>query len=224
MLSLFLRPTAQKKKKVSFQNITAHWQCTWVIQELWQRWTTILMFFASLLTHMHGAFLVVGEESTCNAGDPGSIPGLGRSTGEGIGYSLHDLWASLVAQLVKNLPAMRETWVGKIPWRREWLPTPVFWPGEFLGPYSPWGRKELDMTEWLSLSPHIHFASHGSRSHFNFQILLYKKYILGASLVTQWQRICLPIQETHGVNPWYGKMPHAMKQLIPCATTTEPVL
>ena len=105
------------------------------------------MFFASLLTHMHGAFLVVGEESTCNAGDPGSIPGSGRSTGEGIGYSLHDLWASLVAQLVKNLPAMQETWVGKIPWRREWLPTPIFWPGEFLGLYSPWGLKELDMTE-----------------------------------------------------------------------------
>ena len=53
----------------------------------------------------------VGKESTCNAGDPSSIPGLGRSTGEGIGYSLQYFWASLVAQLVKNLPAMRETWV-----------------------------------------------------------------------------------------------------------------
>ena len=47
-------------------------------------------------------------------------------------------WASLVAQSVKNLPAMRETWVGKIPGRREWPPTPVFWPGEFHGLYSPW--------------------------------------------------------------------------------------
>ena len=55
-----------------------------------------------------------------------------------------------VAQLV-NLPAMWETWVGKIPWRREWLLTPVFWPGEFHGLYSPWGRKELDTTERLSL-------------------------------------------------------------------------
>ena len=43
-------------------------------------------------------------------------------------------------------------WVGKIPWRRERLPTPVFWPGEFHGLYSLWGRKELDRTEWLSLS------------------------------------------------------------------------
>ena len=53
----------------------------------------------------------VGKESACSAGDPGSIPGSGRSTGEGIGYPLQDSWASLVAQLVKNLPAMQDTWV-----------------------------------------------------------------------------------------------------------------
>ena len=47
-----------------------------------------------------------------------------------------------------------DPWVGKIPWRRERLPTPVFWPGEFHGPYSPWGSKESDTTEWLSLSWH----------------------------------------------------------------------
>ena len=61
--------------------------------------------------------------------------------------------ASLVAQLVKNLPAMRETWVGKIPWRRERLPTPVFWPGEF--PHKEFTnltRKESDTTEQLSLT------------------------------------------------------------------------
>ena len=48
-------------------------------------------------------------------------------------FDLYPLFwrASLVAQLIKNPPAMRETWVGKIPWRRERLPTPVFWPGEF---------------------------------------------------------------------------------------------
>ena len=53
----------------------------------------------------------VGKESTCNAGDPSSLPGLGRSAGEGIGYPLQYSWASLVAKLVKNLPAMWETWV-----------------------------------------------------------------------------------------------------------------
>ena len=51
----------------------------------------------------------VGKESFCNAGDPGSNPGPGRSSGEGIGYPLQYSWASLVAQLVKNLPAMWET-------------------------------------------------------------------------------------------------------------------
>ena len=50
-----------------------------------------------------------GKESTCNAGDPSSIPGSGRSDREGIGYPLKYSWASLVAQLVKNLPAMQET-------------------------------------------------------------------------------------------------------------------
>ena len=44
-----------------------------------------------------------------------------------------------------------DPWVGKIPWRRKWLPTPVFWCGEFLGLYSPWGRKESDTTAWRSL-------------------------------------------------------------------------
>ena len=74
-----------------------------------------------------------GKESTYNAGDPGSIPGSERSTGEGIDYSLQYSCAYLVAQLLKNLPATRETWVGKIPWRRERLPIPGFWPGEFHG-------------------------------------------------------------------------------------------
>ena len=58
----------------------------------------------------------VGEESICNAGDPGSISGSGRSTGEGVGYPLQYSWASLVAQPVKNPPAMRETWVRSLGW------------------------------------------------------------------------------------------------------------
>ena len=53
----------------------------------------------------------VGKESNCNAGDPGSIPGLGRPPGEGTGYPLWYSWASLVAWMVKNQPAIQETWV-----------------------------------------------------------------------------------------------------------------
>ena len=65
--------------------------------------------------------------------------------------------AFLVAQMVKNSSAMREIWVRSLGWRREWLPTPVFWPGEFHGQwslagYSPQGRKESDTTERLSLA------------------------------------------------------------------------
>ena len=95
------------------------------------------------------------KESTCNAGDPSSIPGLVRS-GKGIGYPFWYSWASLVAQMVKNPPAIGfYPWVGKIPWRRAWQPTPLFFPGESHGQrslmsYSPWGCKELDLTEWLN--------------------------------------------------------------------------
>ena len=58
----------------------------------------------------------VGKESACNAGDPSLTPGLERSAGEEIGYPLQYSWASLVAQLVKNPPAMRETWVQSLGW------------------------------------------------------------------------------------------------------------
>ena len=54
---------------------------------------------------------LAGKESACNAGDPGSIPGSRSSPREGIGYLLQYSWASLVAETVKNPPAMRETWV-----------------------------------------------------------------------------------------------------------------
>ena len=58
--------------------------------------------------------------------------------------------------MVKDLPAMWETWVGKIPWRRGWIPSLLFLPGEFHGQKSlaccsPWGREELDTTELLTL-------------------------------------------------------------------------
>ena len=82
-----------------------------------------------------------------------------------------------MAQLVKNLPAMQETWVQSQGWEDplEKGPTPVFWPGEFHGLYSPWGRKESDMTE--QLSHHFHerkgyFNHSGAKSHDMSQNIL----------------------------------------------------
>ena len=58
----------------------------------------------------------VGKESACNAEDSSQIPGSGRRAGEGRGYPLQYSWVSLVAQLVKNPPAMQETWVQSLVW------------------------------------------------------------------------------------------------------------
>ena len=97
-----------------------------------------------------------GKEPACNAGDPGSIPGSGRSPGEGTGYPFQYSRASLVVSWRRiSLQCGRpgfDPWVGKIPWRRERLLIPVFWPGECHGLYTPWVLKELDMTERLALS------------------------------------------------------------------------
>ena len=88
-----------------------------------------------------------GKESTCNAGDPSLIPGLGRSPGEEIGYPLQYSWASLVAQLVKNLPVMRETWVWSLGWEDPlsgtWQPTPVFLPRESSWTVEPGGLQSM---------------------------------------------------------------------------------
>ena len=87
------------------------------------------------------------------------IPGSGRSAREGIGYPLQYSWASLVAQLLKNLPAMQETWVQSLgredPLEKEMatdssiLAWKIPWTEEPVG-YSPWGPRELDTTERLS--------------------------------------------------------------------------
>ena len=91
-----------------------------------------------------------GKESACSAEDPGSIPGSGRSPGEGIGYPLQYSWASLMAQLVRNLPAVQETWVLSLGWEdplKEGMAThsSILW--NSMDCNSPWGGKELNMTE-----------------------------------------------------------------------------
>uniref|UniRef100_A0A8B9Y8T5 Uncharacterized protein n=1 Tax=Bos mutus grunniens TaxID=30521 RepID=A0A8B9Y8T5_BOSMU len=146
--------------------------------------THFLLFIYSFLRTVGFPGGSVGKESTCNAGDLGLIPGLGRSAGEWIGYPLQCSWASPVAQLVKNLPAMRETWVPSLGWEDplEKGKAPVFWPGESHGLYSPWGHKESDTTEPLSLSL--------LRACYIFSDSSYYKWRVGTSLGVQWLRLC----------------------------------
>ena len=91
----------------------------------------------------------VGKESACNARDPGSIPGSGRLLGEGIGYPLQYSWVSLVAQLVKNLPAMREIRVRSPDWKDP-LEKGKATQSSILAWYSPWCHKESDATFTLT--------------------------------------------------------------------------
>ena len=86
-------------------------------------------------------------------------------------------WASLVAQLVKNLPAMQETWVLSLGWedplekgKAPVLFTQVYWPGEFHGLYSPWGCKESDMTEQLS---HLLYIRSSELIHIMAEFLVF---------------------------------------------------
>ena len=93
----------------------------------------------------------VGKESAYNAGDPCSIPGSGRSTGERTDYPLQCSWASLVAQLVKNPPVRQKTWVRSLRWEDPLEKGKATYPGilawRIHGLYSPWGHKELNTTE-----------------------------------------------------------------------------
>ena len=126
------------------------------------------------------------------AGDPGSIPELGRSAREVVGYPLQYSCASLVAQIVKNLPTMWEilaqslSWEDPLEkrtathssilvWRLSWAEGPGG------PPYSPWGHKESDTTElthfssetWLEWEPVIHSSSQSDDASWLFLLLLH---------------------------------------------------
>ena len=106
-------------------------------------------FFSFLLDF---SCLSAGKESACNAGDPSSIPGVGRSPGEGIGYPLQYSWASLVAQLVKHPPTMLETWVWCLRWKgplEKGMSTHSSTLAWRISWTFPWGHKESDTTEQL---------------------------------------------------------------------------
>ena len=123
-------------------------------------------FIICLSNHFGGAIFPVfwgspnnsvDKESTCNAGDPGLIPGLGRSPGEGnrlptpvfLGFpcALAGRESACNAGDLGSVPGL-----GRSPGEGNRLATPVFWPGGFHGLYSPWSRRESDVIELLSLS------------------------------------------------------------------------
>ena len=120
-----------------------------------------------------------GKESSCNAGNPGLIPGLGRSPGEGIRYPLQYSWASMMAQLVKN-PAMRDTWVQSLGWEDP-LEKRMATHSSILAwriPWTvyPWGCKESDTTEWLT------FRSFVGYSWTNSTVFFVLLFTLGCSV------------------------------------------
>ena len=155
-----------------------HWVCSFVARILKSKpsWECTVLKWSYLLYQAYLIDSSVGKESTCNAGDPGSIPRLGSSPGEGTGYPLQYSWASLVAQTVKNPPVMRETWVWSLGWEdplEVGHGNPLHYPclenphgQRSLRGYSPLGHKESDMTEWLSLAAIKEWRKGGKETRF----------------------------------------------------------
>ena len=120
-LSFFFPVTVSNYIVHIFHSVSHPSSCWWAIMLFFQCGSIMNEVSISIFVHVFSVYMgfphsSVGKESTCNAGDPGSIPGSGRSPGEGIGYPLQYSWASLVAQLGKNLPAMWATCVWSLGW------------------------------------------------------------------------------------------------------------
>ena len=137
----------------------------------------------------------VGKESACNAGHPSLILGWGRSSGEGIGYPLQYSWASLVPRLVKNSPAMWETWVWSLHWEDLEKGKATYsgiLAGQFHGLYNLWDCKDSDTTKQLSLHCTSHFNLTHSTQVLNWccdHIILYLYFRL--------QKACYIYTHTH---------------------------
>ena len=146
----------------------------------------------------------VGKESACNAGDPSSIPGWGRSTGEGIGYPLPYFGASLVGHLVKNPPAMRETWVWSLSWENP-LEESMAAHCSILARI-PW-KEEPDGLQPIGSQRIGHeWVTKHSRAHLIFTIITYKResIILTISICLQCRR--------QAFNLWVKKIPWRRKR------------
>ena len=114
-----------------------------------------------------------GKESACNAGDPSLIPGSGRSSVEGIGYLFQYSWAYLVAQMVKNPPAMRKTWVKFLGWEDP-LEKGMTIHSSILAGESPWTEEPAGLQsmgwqrvghEWVTKHSTAHSTEHTKERH-----------------------------------------------------------
>ena len=126
----------------------------------------------------------VGKESACNAGVPALIAGLGRCAGEGIGYPLLYSWAPLGAQLVKNPPAMQETWVWSLGWEdpleKGKATHSSLWPGEFYTIYTiqsmGWQKVRQD---WAYFTFTLEICLSQSIDTFIHSTIIYWVFVLG---------------------------------------------
>ena len=142
-----------EKRKASHSSILA-WRIPWTVVHgvaKSRTWLSNLQGFPESS---------VGKESACNAGDPGLFPGLGRSAGEGIDYLLHYSWASLVAQPVKNLPAMGGdldsiSGLGKSPGERKGYPLQY----SGLENFMDWIVHGVTKSRTLLSNFHFHFSN-----------------------------------------------------------------
>ena len=112
--------------------------------------TSCCIYFRNTHANWGFPYSSVGKESTCNAEDPSSIPGSGRSSREGIGYPRQYSWAFLVAQLLKNAPAIWEIWVQSLSWEDP-LEKGRATHSSILAWRIPWTSQESDTTEQLLL-------------------------------------------------------------------------
>ena len=134
-------------------------------QWLWRDYLISLnLHFAMYKVEIVKVHSSVGKESTCDAGDPGSTPGSGRSPGEGTGYPLQYSWASLVTQLVKNLPAMWETWVWSLGWEDPLEKGKATY-SSILAWRIPWTTVHGVTKSWTWLS-NFHSLTHSQTLHF----------------------------------------------------------
>ena len=153
----------------------------------------------------------VGKESACNAGDPSSIPELGRCAAEGIGYPLQYAWASFVAQLVQNPPAMWETWVQSLGWE---------------DPLEKGKATHSSILDWRI--PWTDYIVHGvaksqtrlSNFHFHFQIRKCTKATSIHSGCTRTRTLGAPLgQRSKRVNRYDPKLCSLSSKSLPNKTT-----